>query len=395
MKQNETFSCNNIRVAIANYNTKTVSISVAFLAGSMYEKVNGTAHMVEHLLTEYLKRTPEYKVLRSFGVDMNAMTGKKYLVIKFLGLNCTVEYILKAIASINDFEPKFADVENEKRVIEREIELSNHKIPMVYINDMYKKTFSAAFGKSILGTKDSIKQIEVADLKEFFLKHIVAENMAISICGNVNRDTIEEAIGLNFRKWRHGKVTELQHIDYQQKRIAVPGSGDKFGLVVEIPIGKYERLSADCCEIMNELLFADLDSLVFNRLRSRGYIYSMQGMVDIYIDYGASTLFFYVFSSGENRTYLVDYLKREIYEDINAIKEEEFIFAKNRVLMKKYKMFDQHFKYSTFKAKRTLDELQINEEIRDTFIEECEYGECMETITKIVEEQNISYLVIG
>lgn len=50
----------NIATALEHCQLKTFSISVSIKAGSMYETVNGTAHMLDHLIVTHIKSSAEY-----------------------------------------------------------------------------------------------------------------------------------------------------------------------------------------------------------------------------------------------------------------------------------------------------------------------------------------------
>lgn len=54
------YSIQDIATALEHCQIKTVSISVSIKAGSMYETVNGIAHMLEHLIDTHIKSSAEY-----------------------------------------------------------------------------------------------------------------------------------------------------------------------------------------------------------------------------------------------------------------------------------------------------------------------------------------------
>jgi len=77
----------------------------------------------------------------------------------------------------------------EKGVVIDEIKQQNDQPEERLFNYFLKRVWlSPNYANSILGTENSIKNIEINDLKKFHSKHYTTENICIAIAGNISED---------------------------------------------------------------------------------------------------------------------------------------------------------------------------------------------------------------
>lgn len=187
----------------------TSSILVLVKIGTDYETKNnnGISHFIEHLFFKGTKNFPTPKKLGleldKIGADYNAFTSYEYTgyYIKTLP-----EYLERAIYLIADMltNPVFdqLELEKERKVILEEINY-HHDTPTSYVFD---ETLKLAYGDqpagwSILGTKESLENINQKEIKNFFEKNYTKKNTLVIVVGDFNINKIKKYLDKVFEKY--------------------------------------------------------------------------------------------------------------------------------------------------------------------------------------------------
>ncbi len=183
-------------VFVDNKELPLISIDIWCKAGSSFEEVfkNGTAHFLEHMIfkgtSTIMPGEFDHKI-ESLGGMSNASTGYDdvhyYVLIppsnfkESLGLLTNI--VLSPKININEFNKEKSVVIDEikQQNDQPEEKLFNYFLERVWQNDNYSKP--------ILGTEESIKLLEKADLENFHTKHYLNKGICFSIAGNLCEDT--------------------------------------------------------------------------------------------------------------------------------------------------------------------------------------------------------------
>jgi predicted Zn-dependent peptidase len=182
-------------VFVDNKELPLISIDIWCKAGSSFEEVgkNGTAHFLEHMIfkgsNKIMPGEFDYKI-ESLGGLSNASTGYDDVHYHVLVPPSNFKESLALLTNIvvsPDFNPD--EFIKEKGVVIDEIKQQNDQPEEKLFNYFLKRVWlSPNYSNSILGTEDTIKNIEINDLKKFHRKHYKSENICIAIAGNLSKE---------------------------------------------------------------------------------------------------------------------------------------------------------------------------------------------------------------
>ena len=182
-------------VFVDNKELPLISIDIWCKAGSSFEDVdkNGTAHFLEHMIfkgsNKILPGEFDHKI-ESLGGLSNASTGYDdvhyHVLIPPDNFRESLALLTNIVVS-PDFNPN--EFIKEKGVVIDEIKQQNDQPEEKLFNYFLKRVLlSSNYGNSILGTENSIKKLEINDLKKFHWKHYTAEKICIAIAGNLSEE---------------------------------------------------------------------------------------------------------------------------------------------------------------------------------------------------------------
>jgi len=182
-------------VFVDNKELPLISIDIWCKAGSSFEEFdkNGTAHFLEHMIFKGTKKIKpgefDHKI-ESLGGLSNASTGYDdvhyHVLIPPNNFRESLALLTNIVVSPNFNPDEFI---KEKGVILDEIKQQNDQPEENLFNYFLKRVWlSPNYANSILGTEQSIKKLEINDLKKFHSKHYTPENMCVAIAGNLSGD---------------------------------------------------------------------------------------------------------------------------------------------------------------------------------------------------------------
>ena len=332
---------NGLRLAYQNIPyIHSVSLGVFVKIGSRNEVAadNGIAHFTEHMMfkgTESCSAFDIVKEMDSLGANMNAFTSKEYTGYYFQCIDDTVDscaVILSDILMHSVFPAE--EVEKERGVVLEEIDMV-YDIP----DDLSQELCSAAFwrghalGKNILGTRENVERFTRDDVISFVSTHYVADNVLISICGNISREkAIDVALtyfsfpnapvvkrDLPLPALRGGKL-EACYKDIEQAN-----------LTIAFPSVAYNDPRLLGVSVLSCALGGGMSSILFQEVREKlGLVYSVYNYPSTYEDCGAQCI--YLGTNPKNLKKAVDAVRKCVDEFCKTgMDEESFHRAKQQV----------------------------------------------------------------
>ncbi len=181
---------NGLRV-IAELNDQARSVATGFFvkAGSRDESadVAGVSHFLEHMIFKGTPRRGAIDVNRDFdrvGAKHNAQTSEEDT---FYHVTCLPEYLPKAFDVLADIlRPSLRedDFETEKKVIIEEIRMYLDS-PMSVAYDAAKAAHFGGhpLGQTILGTVESITDLPVGKMRDYFARSYSPANIVLAFAG--------------------------------------------------------------------------------------------------------------------------------------------------------------------------------------------------------------------
>ena len=177
---------------------RSVSTGIWVKTGSRDENQenNGISHFVEHMLFKGTKTRNAAKIaecIDNIGGQINAFTGKECTCFYARTLDDHIGTALDVLSDMffnSIFDPK--DIALEKQVILEEISMYEDS-PEELVHDLLSETVwrGSSIGKPILGTRESLKNIDRRMIKEYMGERYIQPNTVISVAGNFDEKQLE------------------------------------------------------------------------------------------------------------------------------------------------------------------------------------------------------------
>lgn len=207
---------NGIRLAFLNIpHVHSVSFGCFFGAGSAFEtpENNGVSHFIEHMCFKGTSKRSAFDIVCDtdrLGANVNAYTSKETTCYYIQCLDEQAETCMEILSDIvcNHTFPE-DEMEKEKEVVVEEIKMCEDTP-----DDLCSELASTAFwgdnplGMNILGTAESVHSFKREDLIAYEEKRYVANNLVISIAGNIEEERAIELCEKYFGNFREGKKPE-------------------------------------------------------------------------------------------------------------------------------------------------------------------------------------------
>ena len=182
-------------VFVDNKELPLISIDIWCKAGSSFEEAdkNGTAHFLEHMIfkgSDKIMPGEFDNKIESLGGLSNASTGYDdvhyHVLVPPNNFRESLALLTNIVISPNFNLDEFI---KEKGVVIDEIKQQNDQPEEKLFNFFLKRVWlNTNYANSILGTEQSIKNLEISDLKRFHSKNYTAEKICIAIAGNLSGD---------------------------------------------------------------------------------------------------------------------------------------------------------------------------------------------------------------
>ena len=316
----------------------SVSINIIVKVGSRYETVEeaGISHFLEHMAFKGTTNRSAIQIAKDFdaiGGHFNAYTSREQTVYYTKVLSQHTKQALIILADILQnslFESE--DIQKELSVISQEIAgVQDNPDDLVY-----EKFYALAYkghplGRSILGKYEEIAKFDKKSFQNYMLKHYTAENIFISMAGNIDHSEatkLAEKLFSNFPKsiqTTHIPAKYTGGYAFTEKTLEQTTIALGFESVSYNDIKLYYH-----AQILSIILGGGLSSRLFQRIREElGLAYGVGSWVSAFCDSGILT----IGASADYRNVMT--LLKNIILEIKKIKisisEEELKRAKNQI----------------------------------------------------------------
>ena len=222
---------NGLRLIVKeNRSVPIVTIQVSFLGGVRFEQEpnNGINYFTAFMLTKGTKNqnSPEIarKVERMAG-SLNGFSGYNSFGLTFTFLNQHFEEAFKLLTEVIR-QPSFDREEMEKRrklILASIRQQEDDLVRLVF--KLFRKTLyeNHPYGMDTLGTLDSIQRLTQKDLREYYERTTVPENMVLTVVGDVDERQVVLAVKKGFGDLQAESLRFpliLQEPPLQKKRVA-------------------------------------------------------------------------------------------------------------------------------------------------------------------------------
>ena len=318
----------------------SVSLGVFVKIGSRNELDidNGIAHFTEHVLFKGTEKRTAFDIVKemdSLGANMNAFTSKELTGFYFQCIDDTVDECSEILSDLllhSTFPAE--EVEKERGVVLEEIDMV-YDIP----DDLSQELCSSAYwgdhplGKSILGPRSNVERFTRDDVLSFVSSHYVADNIVVSVCGNISREKAVDVVLKYFNfpvrpfekrefplPQKHGGRVQASYKDIEQAN-----------LTIAFPSLSYAHPDLLGVSVLSCALGGGMSSILFQEVREKlGLVYSVYNYLSTYEDTGAQCI--YLGTNPKNLQKAVTAVKKCIADFCrNGMDEECFHRAKQQV----------------------------------------------------------------
>ncbi|HEX8995802.1 MAG TPA: pitrilysin family protein [Ktedonobacterales bacterium] len=169
----------------------------------------GVSHFLEHMVFKGTARRDTEQITLDFnlmGAEFNAFTSVEQTVFYARILN---EYLPKAVDLLSDMMRPRLDADDfsmERNVILEEIARSED-VPTGQAYRRLMQTFFAntPLGHDVLGTKDSIREMSVEQMRAYHARRYGANNLIFAIAGNFDWNHVVELVEQSCGAWGSGE----------------------------------------------------------------------------------------------------------------------------------------------------------------------------------------------
>ncbi len=318
----------------------SVSAGVMVKTGSGNESAeeNGISHFLEHVMFKGTEKRSAFEIsdyIDRIGAQINAFTSKE---LTCYYTKSTSEHYHECLEVLSDifFNSTFEDkeLEKEKGVVLEEINMSEDT-PEDLLFDLLSESYygNKGLGQKILGPASNVKRFTRNDVLSYMDKYYTADNVLISIAGNVDvqktQDLVGELFAGKFKNIKSNKQFESQQVKPQNLFKSKPIEQTHLGLCMPAFAVTDDR--ADYLSIANIILGGGMSSRLFQTIREQlGLAYSVYSYTSQYQSQGVLEIYAGVTTDKRDLAF------EKIIDEINKLKstgvtEQEFLRAKEQI----------------------------------------------------------------
>ena len=318
---------------------KSVSLGVWINVGSRMESEDnrGIAHFIEHMLFKGTKTRSAKKISNDidyYGGNINAFTTHDHtcyhVKMPYNHIDRGIE-VLADILKNSVFDEN--EIEKEKSVIREELKMYEDSPEDYVYEELLKRVHSnKGIGRNVLGTLESIQDINREKIIDFFDSHYVANNSVIVASGNFDFDDLVDKIEDNFSSWKSYDVSTIQEGQDFLPIAFVEDREDEqanIAIVFECPD---DRVDKDFygVKLLGNILGNSPSSRLFQHIREeKGLSYSIYSSDSFYRNYAEFGI--YASMAIDNLKEVYRLVKKEIADLLdNSITRDELLFAKEQ-----------------------------------------------------------------
>ncbi len=293
---------NGVRILVEPVTyVKSAAIGLWCKTGSRHERDNeaGITHLIEHMLFKGTGTRTAKQIAESIegrGGVLNAFTDKESTCYYCRVLSDDTANGIDVLTDMmlhSNFDPK--ELETEEGVVCEEIKRSDDE-PSDHVHELHLgyRWGQHELGKPIIGTAESVQSFRRENIIEYMDRQYRAENVVLSVAGNVDPDQIKEEAEKILGKLKSGAgegqvtrpagIASIHEINKDTEQVHFCIGSDA--------ISVYEEEMIPAMSILDTALGGSMSSRLFQEIREkRGLVYSIGSYTLSYGAGGAYTVY--------------------------------------------------------------------------------------------------------
>ena len=193
--------------------SKSIAFGIFVKNGSRNEPedLSGVSHFIEHMLFKGTGKRSQKNIaedMDAIGGEINAYTAKEYTCYYMRVLDENIDSAMELLCDMfsnSVFDEK--EMEREKNIIYEEIGMYEDQPDDVVVDRLHSEIWkNSSLGKPILGTRESVGNIDRNRLVKYFNENYRTENTVISFAGNIDRERTEYYANKYFGNRKNEKI---------------------------------------------------------------------------------------------------------------------------------------------------------------------------------------------
>ncbi|WPY00492.1 M16 family peptidase [Candidatus Trichorickettsia mobilis] len=317
---------------------QSVAINLIVKVGGRYETIetSGISHFLEHMAFKGTSTRSAKKIAENFdaiGGHFNAYTSREHTVYHAKVLHDDCFQALEILADIMQ-NSLFAeeDIIKERQVILQEIaqvyDDPDDLAQEVFYNLAYH---NQPLGRSILGEEHILNSFNHQSFKDYLRKHYNANNIYLSVAGQVTHENIMKSAELLFSGLHSGQDNSYVSAEYTSGYHFTTKELEQTTVILGFENTSYLNLPALYHSQLLSLVFGGgVSSKLFQQIRENlGLAYSVGTYISAYHDSGLFSI--YAATSHDKVAFLISSLAEEIKKITDNIRLEDLNRAKAQI----------------------------------------------------------------
>lgn len=397
---------NGIRLIYEHSGSMITSFCIGFNAGALEEEdfnTYGTAHALEHMLFKGTKTRSEFQINKRcdelFGFN-NAMTNYPYAIYygTLLSVDFRSGFELFSDIILNPLLDSKGFAEEINVILEELKEWKDDAYQYCEDELLFNSFNTRRIKLPIIGTQDSIKNINIDTIRKFYEKYYVPGNCVITIASSLEFDEILTIVEHYFGSWS-ASFAGLNPLNYEEN---ISGkfidekdiNGAK--IIYAFPIDNLSREEIKALSLINFILGTGTSSVLYDEIRTKnGLAYEIWS--DLKTERGIKLLKIMLGTSSKNIDRALKIIDDVIYrseEIFSSLKTEDIInFSKAirlRRMLKVERSIELCKNYTTYELMGDSAENVLNE-VADI---ECLNSRCIiDTARKVLVKPSIEIIM--
>jgi predicted Zn-dependent peptidase len=326
---------NGLRIVTSTMpSLETAAVSLSVDTGSRFETAadNGVAHMLEHMVFKGTARRTAREIaeeIESVGGHLNAYTSRDQTTFYARVLGEDVALGLDMVADlITNPVIDAAELEKEKDVVLQELGTAVDTPDDIIFDHLQQMAYpDQPIGRSILGTRDTIKAITRETIFAYRDAHYLAGSMVLSAAGKVDHDALVQWAEEKLGRIPDGKRASPVAASYQPGILHDARDLEQTHLTIALPASTYSDTTYYAQTLFSALLGGGMSSRLFQEIREeRGLAYAIYSYLTPFSDTGLFAI--YMGTSSEQATEALDVTLDCLLAATERVDEAELARAK-------------------------------------------------------------------
>lgn len=290
---------NNIKIVNQKLiNTNAVTFAIWIKIGSRHEneKLSGISHFIEHMLFKGTKNKTAKDIaieIDAIGGRVNAFTSKEYTCYHLTTIKPLLEKGINLFVDMF-FNSKFDnnDIDLERTVINEEISMYEDSPDDLVFDSMLEKCFNEnPLGKSILGNKYSLNNINNKTIKNYINENYISDNIIISLVGDYDENHLN-LIKSSFEKIKNNSLKLSEKSVYKTSISIKNKQLEQNHICLGFPSISITDNKKYSINLLNNIIGGCMSSRLFQKVREEyGLCYHISSFNLSYSDIGIYSIY--------------------------------------------------------------------------------------------------------